>query len=238
MILKLIQQPNIQQFQNFRVFFPFNQMQSTHPPRVQWALNVKMWFKKNSTTLNSTEPITITQFQPYWPNDNKGECAPADLFLFPPLLLPANRGRPATTALHHHSNFSLHHHFILDGAGHRQEGKRHLDLADRSRSYDFLVDKNGCGEANVLTQEHVTAPVHPGADHCWDQSVNQDTVHYGLLEGGGPGIHRVQVKGIGVTRQLGKKLHITGRKGLGEGGLLAHMEKPTGRRCRGPGRQA
>lgn len=138
---------------------------------------------------------------------------------------------------HHHHHLPLHHHLVLDGARHGNEGERHLDLADFGFGQHLLADVQRRREADLLVQEDAAAARHPGAEHGRDQAIDEDAVDNGRLEGGGAGVGRVQVEGVGVPRQLGEQLHVTGGKCFGEGGSLADVEKPAGGRSCCDGRE-
>lgn len=133
---------------------------------------------------------------------------------------------------HHHHHLPLHHHLVPDGAGHRNEGERHLDLAHLRFGQHLLADVERRREADLLVEEDAAAAGHPGAEHGRDQAVDEDAVDDGRLERGGAGVGRVQVDGVVVARQLGEQLHVAGGERFGEGGSLAHVERPAGRRAR------
>lgn len=128
---------------------------------------------------------------------------------------------------HHHHHLPLHHHLVLHRARHGDEGERHLDLANLGLGQHLLSDVERRGEADLLVQEDAAAARHPGPEHGRDQTVDEDAVDDGRLEGGGAGVDGVQVDRVVVTRQLGEQLHISGRERFGEGGFLADVEQTT-----------
>lgn len=133
---------------------------------------------------------------------------------------------------HHHHHLPFHYHFVLDRARHSDEGKRHFDLADLGFSQHLLSDIKRCGEADLLVQEDTAAARHLGAQNSRNQAIDEDAVYYGCLKGGGAGIDRVQVQWVGIARQFGEQLHVTGGERFGEGGSLTDVEQPAmERRC-------
>lgn len=137
---------------------------------------------------------------------------------------------PLLLLRHHHHHLPLHHHLVLDGARHSDEGERHLDLPDLSFSQHLLADVERRREADLLVQEDAAAAGHLGAEHGRDQTVDEDAVDDGRLKGGGLGVDGVQVEGVVVARELGEQLHVTGGERFGEGGSLADVEQPAGGR--------
>lgn len=136
---------------------------------------------------------------------------------------------------HHHHHLPLHHHLVLDRARDGDDGERHLDLTDLGFSQHLLADVERRREADLLVEEDAAAAGHLGAEHGRDQAVDEDTVDDGRLEGGGAGVGRVQVEGVGVACQLGEQLHVAGGERFGEGGMLADVEQPAERSCCGGG---
>lgn len=137
----------------------------------------------------------------------------------------------------HHHHLTLHHHFILNRARHSNEGERHLNLADFGFGQHLLSNVERCREADLLVQEDAASTWHPGAEHGRDQAVDEDAVHDRYLKRSGAGVRRIQVEGVGVTRQLSERLHVTGGERFGEGSSLANVEWPAEVRSHCDGRQ-